>query len=142
MGSVSSTWDKAALEALLSTNPVGWPMPVGCGPANCAYNFTYSAPAVQCSDLAPNQIDDGSPDSPRFVSRVFQDPPAAYLLAYDSRQGESVTAALNFTSSMGDNGASPLYVWTLAYVPFLASNANAGALINAAGSACTLYNAT
>ncbi|KAF7328221.1 hypothetical protein MVEN_02561900 [Mycena venus] len=142
MGSVSTTWDKAALEALLSTDPVGWPMPVGCGLADCAYNFTYSAPAVQCSDLAPDQIDDGLPDSTRFVSRVFQDPPAAYLMAYDSWKGESVTAALNFTSSMGDNGASPLYVWTLAYVPFLASNANPGALINAAGSVCTFYNAT
>ncbi|KAF8153604.1 hypothetical protein K438DRAFT_2078599 [Mycena galopus ATCC 62051] len=142
MGSVTSTWDKAALEALLSTDPVGWPMPVGCDPANCSYNFTYSGPAVQCSDLAPDQIDDESPDSSRFVSRVFQNPPAAYLMGYDSRQGESVSAALNFTSNTQGASGPPLYVFTLAYLPFLASNANSGALINAAGSVCTFYNAT
>jgi hypothetical protein len=116
-------------------------MPVGCDPVDCSYNFTYSAPAVQCSDLAPDQIDDGIPDSARFVSRVFQDPPAAYLEGYDS-QSVSWSGALNFTSSTEHNSATPLYVWTLAYVPFLASNANSGALINAAGSVCTFYNAT
>ncbi|KAJ6507574.1 hypothetical protein DFH09DRAFT_1374954 [Mycena vulgaris] len=147
-GPVTASWDKAALSALLSPNPVGWPIPEGCAP-ECTYNITYSAPAIQCSDLAPDQIDDAVSDSSRFVSRVFQDPPAAYLFGYDSTISSSGSAALNFTAEDRFAGSSEniavskdQYVWTLAYVPFVASNASPGALINAAGSRCTFYNAT
>ncbi|KAF7333322.1 hypothetical protein MVEN_02347200 [Mycena venus] len=147
-GLVTSTWDKAALGALLSADVVGWPIPDGCAP-ECQYNLTYSAPAVRCSDLTPDQIDDGVSDSTRYVSRVFQDPPAAYLLAYDSELSSSASAALNFTAQDRFAGLSEdssvlndQYGWTLAYVPFSASNADPGALINAAGSVCTFFNAT
>ncbi|KAJ6522581.1 hypothetical protein B0H19DRAFT_1345957 [Mycena capillaripes] len=142
-GSVTETWDKTALVALLSDNPVGWTMPDGCSP-ECEYNITYAAPALRCSDLQPNQISDGILDVERFVSRDFADPPSAYLLGYD---GLALTvheqmSALNFTVQNAATLTSSLYNLTLAYVPFLASNANKNALINAAGSACTFYNAT
>ncbi|KAJ7443116.1 hypothetical protein FB451DRAFT_1437753 [Mycena latifolia] len=147
-GPVTTSWDKAALSALLSSTPVGWPMPDGCAP-ECAYNITYTAPAIQCSDLAPDQIDDQVADSSRFVSRVFQNPPAAELFGYDGTISSSGSAALNFTAEdrfadLSEDSTVPndQYVWILAYVPFVASNANPGALINAAGSRCTFYNAT
>ncbi|KAF8179696.1 hypothetical protein K438DRAFT_1210204 [Mycena galopus ATCC 62051] len=85
----------------------------------------------------------------RATFLVFQDPPAAYLLAYDSTLSSSLSAALNFTAQdqyagLPENLAvtNDQYGWTLAYVPFAASNANSGVLINAAGSICTFYNAT
>jgi hypothetical protein len=37
---------------------------------------------------------------------------------------------------------SPEFVWTVAYFPFAASNMEDGAVINAAGSRCTFFNAT
>ncbi|KAJ7887044.1 hypothetical protein B0H14DRAFT_3430889 [Mycena olivaceomarginata] len=108
------------------------------------HNFTYNAPALRCSDLRPSQISDGILDSERFVSRVFDDPPGAYLLGYD---GLSLTvhkqmSALNFTVLNAPTLTSSLYNLTLAYVPYSASNGDNGALINAAGSACTFYHAT
>ncbi|KAF8142725.1 hypothetical protein K438DRAFT_2111765 [Mycena galopus ATCC 62051] len=150
-GSVTNTWDSAAVIALLSESPVGWPIPEGCEP-ECQYNITYSAPAIQCTDLQPNQIDDGEPDSDRAVSRVFQDPPAAYLFGYDSVRSQLQKTALNFSTvdrfhdlTFGDadpNVMTDQYVWTLAFVPFLAANENEGTLINATGSVCVFYNAT
>ncbi|KAJ7899259.1 hypothetical protein B0H14DRAFT_2674205 [Mycena olivaceomarginata] len=133
-GSVTETWDKTALAALLSDDPVGWTMPEGCSP-ECNYDITYVAPALRCSDLRPSQISDGILDSERFVSRVFDDPPSAYLLGYDE-------SALNFTVQNAATLTSSLYNLTLAYVPYSASNGDKGALINAAGSTCTFYNAT
>ncbi|KAJ7155379.1 hypothetical protein C8R43DRAFT_427695 [Mycena crocata] len=41
-----------------------------------------------------------------------------------------------------DNLLSTPFQWTLAYVPYLAFNAEEGNLINAAGCICTFYNAT
>ncbi|KAJ6578168.1 hypothetical protein B0H19DRAFT_1371122 [Mycena capillaripes] len=148
-GPVSDTWDTAAVIALLAESPVGWPMPEGCAP-ECQYNITYAAPAILCTDLESDQIDDGAADGRRAVSRVFQDPPAAYLIGYDTLSTGQKTA-LNFTTldrfQGFDGGADPdvttdQYVWTLAFVPFLASNENDGALINAAGSVCVFYQAT
>ncbi|KAJ7122520.1 hypothetical protein C8R43DRAFT_1241247 [Mycena crocata] len=142
-GTVSETWDKTALIALLSDAPVGWAMPDGCSP-ECEYNITYAAPALRCSDLQPSQISDGILDVERYVSRVFDEPPSAYLLGYDglSLTVEEQMTPLNFTVQNSGTLTSSLYNWTLAYVPYLASNANDGALINAAGSACTFYNST
>ncbi|KAJ7832927.1 hypothetical protein B0H13DRAFT_2111782 [Mycena leptocephala] len=142
-GPVTSTWDKAALMGLLAENPLGWTIPDGCSP-ECEYNITYTAPALRCSDLAPDQIDDelGLEPTHRYVPRVFQNPPSAYLQAYDGYL-TSGSAGLNFTAQ--DDwvpGSSDTYGLTLAYVPYVASNANDGALINAAGSLCTFYNAT
>ncbi|KAJ6484470.1 hypothetical protein C8R47DRAFT_1131480 [Mycena vitilis] len=125
-GTITEMW--AALAAIISATPVGWPMPDGCSP-QCSYYFTYAAPAVRCTDLQPDEIDDGVQDIYRFVSRTFQDPPAAYLLAYDAL-------------SVGAGYQSSPYSWTLAYVPFLASNVVDGALISASGSVCVFYNAT
>ncbi|KAF7363133.1 hypothetical protein MVEN_00665800 [Mycena venus] len=118
-GSVTETWDKTALAALLSDNPVGWTMPEG-------------------------QISDGILDSERFVSRVFDDPPSAYLLGYDGHalSVNEQESALNFTVQNAATLTSSLYNLTLAYVPYSASNGDKGALINAAGSTCTFYNAT
>ncbi|KAJ6511710.1 hypothetical protein DFH09DRAFT_1374384 [Mycena vulgaris] len=147
-GPVTNTWDRAALLALLSDTPVGWPIPAGCAP-ECEYNFTYAAPAIRCTDLTPDQIDDGAADGLRFVSRVFQDPPAAYLLGYDIKTTSTGQAALNFTTQDRYHGAgqdlsvpTDQYVWTVAFVPYLASNVDEGALINAAGAVCVFYNAT
>ncbi|KAJ6599739.1 hypothetical protein DFH09DRAFT_1355836 [Mycena vulgaris] len=142
-GSITEAWDKAALVALLSANPVGWPMPEGCSP-ECEYNITYSAPAIRCSDLLPDQIDDGVLPMYRYVQRVFQDPPAAYLKGYDAESIGSGynTSPLNFTVQNVASNVTEQYSWTLAYVPYLASNGDVGALINAAGSVCTFYNAT
>ncbi|KAF7364222.1 hypothetical protein MSAN_01081800 [Mycena sanguinolenta] len=146
-GPVTPTWDKAALMGLLSGDPVGWPMPDGCSP-ECEYNITYTAPAIRCTELQPDQIDDGLADSERDVSRVFQDPPSAYLFHYDGLVGDG-SAALNFTTQDRYASANPNpsitnsdYGWTLAYVPYLASNGNDTALINAAGCICKFYNAT
>ncbi|KAJ7033135.1 hypothetical protein C8F04DRAFT_1396181 [Mycena alexandri] len=125
---LTETWDKAALAALLSPVPAGWPMPEGCSP-ECQYELTYEAPALRCTDLQPDQIDDGVNAIYRFAPRIFQDPPAAYLLAYDA---ESTSGGYKSSS----------YTCTLAYVPYLASNTEDGALINATGSVCTFYNAT
>ncbi|KAJ7456100.1 hypothetical protein FB451DRAFT_1407430 [Mycena latifolia] len=87
-------------------------------------------------------------DAQRTVSRVFQSPPAAYLIDYDTIiAGALVTGLVNFTAA-GDNNAlvSPgdpdTFTRTIAYLPFAASNEDDGALINAAGSTCTFYNAT
>ncbi|KAJ7450188.1 hypothetical protein FB451DRAFT_1566686 [Mycena latifolia] len=147
-GPVSDTWGRAALFALLSDGPVGWPIPDGCAP-ECEYNITYAAPAVQCIDLQPDQIDDGAADGRRFVSRVFQDPPEAYLLGYDTATTSTGQAALNFTTQDRYAGAgedltvpTDQYVWTLAFVPYNAGNTAEGALINAAGAVCVFYNAT
>lgn len=136
-------WDKAALAALLSATPVGWPMPEGCSP-ECSYNFTYAAPAIRCIELQPDQIDDGALPTYRWVPRTFQNPPAAYLLAYDSQSSGSgyQSSPLNFTVQNQANSVTDQYSWTLAYVPYLASNAVDGALINASGSQCVFYNAT
>ncbi|KAF8196804.1 hypothetical protein K438DRAFT_1825574 [Mycena galopus ATCC 62051] len=146
-GPLTPAWDKAALIGLLSGDPVGWPMPSGCSP-ECEYNITYTAPAIRCTELQPDQIDDELTDDERDVSRVFQDPPSAYLWAYDGHLGDG-SAALNFTTQDRYAGANPDpsitnsdYGWTLAYVPYLASNGNDTALINAAGCLCTFYNAT
>ncbi|KAF8171185.1 hypothetical protein K438DRAFT_1982175 [Mycena galopus ATCC 62051] len=146
-GPLTPTWDKAALMGLLSVEPVGWPMPDGCSP-ECEYNITYTAPAISCTELQPDQIDDGVNDAERYVSRVFQDPPSAYIIRYDSGAGDG-SAALNFTTQDRYAAANPDpsitnsdYGWTLAYVPYLASNANDTSLINAAGCLCTFYNAT
>ncbi|KAJ6482004.1 hypothetical protein C8R45DRAFT_1003721 [Mycena sanguinolenta] len=146
-GPLTPTWDKAALMGLLSAEPVGWPMPDGCSP-ECEYNITYTAPAIRCIELQPDQIDDGLPDSSRDVSRVFQDPPSAYLHAYDAVLGTG-SAALNFTtrdryagSELDPTITNSDYGWALAYVPYLASNGDDTSLINAAGCLCTFYNAT
>ncbi|KAJ7446104.1 hypothetical protein FB451DRAFT_1292179 [Mycena latifolia] len=140
-GVPTETWDKTALAALISQDPVGWSMPDGCSP-ECQYNITYAAPAIRCSDLQADQIDDGVNPIYRFVQRVFQDPPSAYLLGYDSQSTGSgyQTSPLNF--SVSNDATASAYTWTLAYVPYLASNGDEGALINAAGSVCTFYNAT
>ncbi|KAJ7187903.1 hypothetical protein C8R46DRAFT_1241307 [Mycena filopes] len=142
-GTVTETWDKTALVALLSTEPVGWPMPEGCAP-ECSYSFTYVAPALRCTDLQPDQIADGVEPTYRFVPRTFQDPPAAYLLAYDALAVGAgyQSSPLNFTVANTASHVTDQYTCTLAYVPYLASNAEDGALINAAGSVCTFYNAT
>ncbi|KAF7326745.1 hypothetical protein MVEN_02593500 [Mycena venus] len=144
--SPSGTWDKIVLAGLTSENPLGWPIPDGCAP-ECKYNITYFAPALRCSDLTPDQIDDRAPsDAMRVVPRTFQKPPAAYLGFYDTILASAiVTGLVNFTSvgsRINPSSGSTDYSWTLAYLPFAASNANDGALINAAGSTCTFYNAT
>ncbi|KAJ7122297.1 hypothetical protein C8R44DRAFT_981472 [Mycena epipterygia] len=136
----SGTWDKIALAGLIAGGPVGWPIPPGCAP-ECQYNFTYFAPAVRCSDIAPDAIDDGASDGLRTVSRVFQDPPAAYLLDYDTIIANALeTYIVNFTDT--ESAPDNQYQWTLAYLPFNAANNDNGTLINAAGSSCTFYNAT
>lgn len=118
-------------------------MPDSCSP-ECSYNFTYAAPALRCTDLQPDQIDDGVNEIYRFVNRTFQSPPAAYLLAYDALSVGAgyQSSPLNFTVDNTATNVTDQYTWTLAYVPFLASNAADGALINAAGSSCVFYNAT
>ncbi|KAJ7446674.1 hypothetical protein FB451DRAFT_1536862 [Mycena latifolia] len=146
-GALTSTWDKAALMGILSESTVGWPMPDGCSP-ECEYNITYAAPALRCTDLSPDQIDDGIQDSARWVSRTFQSPPSAYLTGYDGYL-TSGTASLNFTTqdkyATGENDSTILnkqYQWTLAYLPYSASNLDDGVTVNAAGSVCIFYNAT
>ncbi|KAJ7765484.1 hypothetical protein DFH07DRAFT_810749 [Mycena maculata] len=139
-GPLTSTWDKAALMGILSESPVGWSMPDGCSP-ECEYNITYTAPAILCRDLEPDKIDDGLQDSARYVSRNFTSPPSAYLWEYDGEVGSS-DAALNFTAQDDASNTNTKYGWTLAYLPFVASNADEGTLINASGSLCTFYNAT
>ncbi|KAK7038377.1 hypothetical protein R3P38DRAFT_2516229 [Favolaschia claudopus] len=142
-GAVTEIWDKAALTALLSDNPVGWPMPEGCAP-ECNYDITYVAPALRCSDLRPSQISDNITNEERYVSRVFDDPPSAYLVGYDGHaiSVQEQMTALNFSVQNDATFSSSLYNLTLAYVPFLSSNTQKGALINASGSSCTFYNAT
>ncbi|KAJ7131493.1 hypothetical protein C8R43DRAFT_956994 [Mycena crocata] len=126
-GPVTNTWDRAALIALLSETPVGWPIPEG-------------APAILCTNLQPDQVDDGAPDGRRTVSRVFQDPPATYLLGYDTLTTSTGQAVLNFTTLDRYHNGQDLtvpteqYTWTLAFVPFQSANANTGALINAGGA--------
>ncbi|KAJ7702773.1 hypothetical protein B0H17DRAFT_1042976 [Mycena rosella] len=143
--SPSRTWDKIVLTGLTSESPVGWTIPDGCAP-ECQYNISYFAPALRCSDLTPDQIDDGATDGLRVVPRVFQNPPGAYLRDYDTIvAGAIVNGVLNFTSEGYPSELTSVnnqYTWTFAYLPFDASNANDGALINAAGTTCTLYNAT
>ncbi|KAJ7438161.1 hypothetical protein FB451DRAFT_1304183 [Mycena latifolia] len=138
----SGTWDKVVLQGLMSSGPVGWTIPDGCAP-ECRYNFTYAAPAIRCSDLAPDQINDGG-HSPS--PRTFQDPSAAYLMYYDADPTNGLlTGIVNFTAQGLRNAedlASDHFVWTVAYFPFSASNAEDGAVINAAGSICTFHNAT
>ncbi|KAJ6569341.1 hypothetical protein B0H19DRAFT_1066095 [Mycena capillaripes] len=120
--------------------PLGWTIPDGCAP-ECHYNITYFAPAVRCSDLAPDQISDAATDVLRLVPRVFQHPPAAHLINYKTIIVNAlVNAIVNFTTN--DTSTGSAYSWTFAYLPFAASNADNGTLINAAGSACTFYNAT
>ncbi|KAJ7938454.1 hypothetical protein B0H13DRAFT_2648826 [Mycena leptocephala] len=58
------------------------------------------------------------------------DPPAAYLMYYDADPKSGLLTG------------EPEFVWTVAYFPFAASNMEDGAVINAAGSRCTFYNAT
>ncbi|KAJ6564087.1 hypothetical protein B0H19DRAFT_75303 [Mycena capillaripes] len=146
-GGASDTWDKVVLTALTSANPVGWPIPAGCAP-ECSYNFSYAAPALRCSDLTADQIDDGSDDTHRLVPRVFQNPPAAYLLNYDTKITKlGGNAVLNFTGigsypSASADPTPPEFNWTVSYVPFAASNLENGATILAAGSTCQFYNAT
>ncbi|KAJ7918221.1 hypothetical protein B0H13DRAFT_2321544 [Mycena leptocephala] len=139
-GTVTETWDKAALFSLLSAIPVGWAMPDGCSP-QCEYNFTYIAPALRCSDIHSNQIDDMvGDDRYRSTPRVFEDPPSAYLLGYDGLDYQR--SSLNFTVQNYASAASDHYTWTLAYLPYSASNGDLGVPINATGSQCTFYNAT
>ncbi|KAJ6464022.1 hypothetical protein C8R45DRAFT_1175287 [Mycena sanguinolenta] len=141
-GGVTDMWEKTALAALLSSTPVGWSIPDGCSP-ECSYNFTYAAPALRCTDLQPDQIADGVQAQYRFVNRTFQDPPAAYLLAYDaSSVGAGYESSpLNFTVQ-NDPSVAEQYTWTLAYVPYLLANTADNALINASGAECVFYNAT
>ncbi|KAJ7894517.1 hypothetical protein B0H14DRAFT_2683449 [Mycena olivaceomarginata] len=141
-GSVTETWDKTALAALLSA--IQWVGRCLRGSPECNYDITYVAPALRCSDLQPSQISDGILDSERFVSRVFDDPPSAYLLGYDGHalSVNEQESALNFTVQNAATLTSSLYNLTLAYVPYSASNGDKGALINAAGSTCTFYNAS
>ncbi|KAJ7875123.1 hypothetical protein B0H14DRAFT_3130829 [Mycena olivaceomarginata] len=139
-GTVTETWDKAALFSLLSAIPVGWAMPDGCSP-QCEYNFTYIAPALRCSDIHSNQIDDMvGDDRYRSTPRVFEDPPSAYLMGYDGLDYQR--SSLNFTVQNYASAASDHYNWTLAYLPYSASNGDLGVPINATGSQCTFYNAT
>ncbi|KAF7366796.1 hypothetical protein MSAN_00937900 [Mycena sanguinolenta] len=143
-GSVTDMWNKAALAALLSSTPVGWSIPDGCSP-ECSYNFTYAAPALRCTDLQPDQIADGVQPTYRFVNRTFQDPPAAYLLAYDATSTGAgyQSSPLNFSvQNEYLTDGTDQYTWTLAYVPYLAANEADGAIINATGAACVFYNAT
>ncbi|KAJ7241684.1 hypothetical protein B0H12DRAFT_1221488 [Mycena haematopus] len=142
-GSVTDTWDKTALAALLSVSPVGWAIPDGCSP-ECSYNFTYAAPALQCTDLQADQIADGVDATYRFVNRTFQNPPAAYLLAYDALSVGAgyQSSPLNFTVQNEATNVTDQFTWTLAYVPYLAANTADNALINASGAACVFYNAT
>ncbi|KAJ6502861.1 hypothetical protein C8R47DRAFT_1316820 [Mycena vitilis] len=143
----SGTWDQVVLAGMTSKNPRGWTIPQGCAP-ECRYNITYFAPALRCSDLTSDQIDDraGPTGSGRIVPRTFQDPPAAWFAGYDlTLVGALSTGLVNFTavgSRSQPAAASSKFTWTLAYLPFAASNADAGALIKAAGTACTFYNAT
>ncbi|KAJ7618951.1 hypothetical protein B0H17DRAFT_1340876 [Mycena rosella] len=142
-GIPTQTWDKTSLVAILSAEPVGWDMPQGCSP-ECTYNITYAAPAIRCSDLQPDQIDDGVSPTNRLVERAFQDPPSAYLLGYDAQITSSgySSSPLNFTVQNNLLKGSEQYTWTLAYLPFASSTVADGQLINAAGSVCTFYNAT
>ncbi|KAJ6454775.1 hypothetical protein C8R47DRAFT_1329057 [Mycena vitilis] len=143
----SGTWDQVVLADMTSENPLGWTIPQGYAP-ECRYNITYFAPALRCSDLMSDQIDDraGPTGSGRIVPRTFQDPPAAWLAGYDlTLVGALSTGFVNFTavgSRSQPAAASSEFTWTLAYLPFASSNADAGALIKAAGTACTFYNAT
>ncbi|KAF7300916.1 hypothetical protein MKEN_01318300 [Mycena kentingensis (nom. inval.)] len=149
-GSVSDRWNTTALEALLSTESLGWPIPPGCAP-ECTYNFTYVAPAVRCADIPPEAIDDGVNAMYRHVPRNFTDPPAAYLLAYDALSvGAGYRSSpLNFTiSNQPTLNGDFAYTWTLAWLPFRpennedSANGSGGVLINATGSQCTMLNAT
>ncbi|KAJ6600565.1 hypothetical protein DFH09DRAFT_1070352 [Mycena vulgaris] len=96
------------------------------------------------------QIDDDVENSRRFVSRVFQNPPAAYLQAYDTTTTSAGQVAVNFTAQdrfVGAGGAdasvpTDQYVWTIAFVPYSTSNVEEGALVNAAGTVCVFYNTT
>ncbi|KAJ6578271.1 hypothetical protein B0H19DRAFT_577421 [Mycena capillaripes] len=143
----SGTWDKVVLASLTSEDPVGWTIPDGCAP-ECRYNITYFAPALRCSDLAPDQIDDrvGNSTGLRITPRTFQDPPAAYLAFYDTIPVSAIVPSIvNFTaigSASNLVSGTDEFTWTLAYLPFSASNSDDGTLINAAGSTCTFYNAT
>ncbi|KAJ7099799.1 hypothetical protein C8R44DRAFT_354667 [Mycena epipterygia] len=114
-GTVTETWDKTALVSLLSDAPVGWSMPDGCSP-ECEYHITYAAPALRCSDLQPNQIDDGVQDIYRFVPRTFESPPSAYLLAYDALSVGAgyASSPLNFTVQ---NDATAVVGWNGRMVP-------------------------
>ncbi|KAF8195824.1 hypothetical protein K438DRAFT_1760713 [Mycena galopus ATCC 62051] len=119
-GPLTPTWDKAAL--------IGWPMPNGCSP-EC---ITYAAPAIRCTELQSDQIDDELTDDQRDVSRVFQDPSSAYLWAYDGHLGDG-SAAFNFTAQDRYAGADP--------DPSI-TNSDYGSLITVTGCLCTFYNAT
>ncbi|KAJ7703653.1 hypothetical protein B0H17DRAFT_1127267 [Mycena rosella] len=131
-GPVTNTWDRATLITLLSNTPVGWLIPAGCAP-----------------QVRPDQIDDGVDNSRRFVSCVFRNPPAAYLQAYDTATTSTGQAAVNFTTQdpfAGAGGAdasvpTDQYVWTIAFVPYSASNVKNGALVNAAGTGGGIYTA-
>ncbi|KAJ6464030.1 hypothetical protein C8R45DRAFT_1220122 [Mycena sanguinolenta] len=142
-GTVTDLWNKTALTALLSESPAGWTIPDGCSP-ECSYSFTYAAPALRCTDLQPNQIADRVDPIYQNVNRTFQDPPAAYLLAYDANSDGAgyQSSPLNFTVQNDATAETDQYTWTLAYVPYLAANEAPGALINATGAACVFYSAT
>ncbi|KAJ7679444.1 hypothetical protein DFH06DRAFT_1121136 [Mycena polygramma] len=77
----TGTWDQVVLAGLTSETPLGWTMPEGCAP-ECHYNITYFAPALRCSDLAPDQIDDRAGSIPGtcshflvFISRQSRENP-------------------------------------------------------------------
>ncbi|KAJ7778242.1 hypothetical protein B0H16DRAFT_1711769 [Mycena metata] len=112
--------------------------------------LSYTAPALFCTDLTADQIADGMVDiANRYANRTFQDPPSAYLTAYDGYQSDG-GASLNCTlqDQYAGDGSPVAGVTTdtsgltMAYVPFAASNADDGAVINAAGASCIFYNAT
>ncbi|KAF5390879.1 hypothetical protein D9757_004509 [Collybiopsis confluens] len=55
MQSPSQKWQQLVLRAALSNTAPGWDPPAGCGSA-CSYMFSYSAPALKCTQLSKEDI--------------------------------------------------------------------------------------
>lgn len=141
---VSEAWDRVAVEALISNKALGWEVPKQCAP-ECDYNVTYSAAALRCSDLAPNQISNADPRS----ASNSQETPAAILSGYNLNVASP--GVLNFTIQIRNisDVVSPdtpaalrdHYGITLAFLPFNNTdfeNPDSPPI----GSQCTFYNAT
>ncbi|KAF5365510.1 hypothetical protein D9757_012980 [Collybiopsis confluens] len=51
----SQRWRQLIMQAAMSNKALTWSPPVGCGTA-CSYTFTYSAPALNCTQLSDGEI--------------------------------------------------------------------------------------
>ncbi|KAF9064817.1 hypothetical protein BDP27DRAFT_1229885 [Rhodocollybia butyracea] len=127
----------------------GWHVPEGeCTSAlSCSYTFNYSAPALRCTDLSPNDIGNGTdpgngtavlinlddwelPDNRNFVG------------TYNATSNLNRTEPIAFTSVWNDTSPCDL---TIACIPHFGVN-NPLALqdseLTPVGSTCTFWNAT